>query len=86
MAISGAASGNISATALPTTHAKIATIVVDSSNKVVTFTMNCLGQRIYADVFLSTTDALNDKTILVNQSVPESGAIDFQDFYDGENA
>ena len=86
MAISGAASGNISATTLPTTHAKIATIVVDSSNKVVTFTMNCPGQRIYADVFLNTTDALNDKTILVNQSVPTSSAIDFQDFYNGENA
>ena len=48
--------------------------------------MNCPGQRIYADVFLSTTDALNDKTILVNQSVPTSGAIDFADFYNGENA
>ena len=87
MAISGAASGNVSATQLPNpTWTNFSTITVNSSNRVVTFTANCSGEHIYADLMISTTNNKNDKTLSVNTNVPSGGSGDtefqFSDLYE----
>ena len=87
MAISGAASGNVSSTQLPNpTWTNFSTITVNSSNRVVTFTANCSGEHIYADLMISTTNNKNDKTLSVNTNVPSGGSGDtefqFSDLYE----
>ena len=86
MAISGASSGNVSATNLPNpTWTNFSTITVNSDNRVVTFTANCSGEHIYADLMISTTNVKNDITLTVNTEVPTGGVGDtefeFSDLY-----
>ena len=82
--VSGANSGNISATSLSNSYVLKATIGV-SANQTVTITMGNSGEKIVFGFNISTSNSTQtDKTISVNSSVPASGAIDFADLYGAE--
>ena len=82
--VSGANSGNISATSLSNSYVLKATIGV-SASQTVTITMGNSGEKIVFGFNISTSNSTQtDKTISVNSSVPASGAIDFADLYGAE--
>ena len=82
--VSGANSGNISATSLSNSYVLKATIGV-SANQTVTITMGNSGEKIVFGFNISTSNSTQtDKTISVNSGVPSSGAIDFSDLYGAE--
>tara|TARA_B100001939_G_scaffold97227_1_gene83640 strand:- start:12093 stop:12809 length:717 start_codon:yes stop_codon:yes gene_type:complete len=84
IAVSGANSGNISATSLSNSYVLKATIGV-SASQTVTITMGNSGEKIVFGFNISTSNSTQtDKTISVNSSVPASGAIDFADLYGAE--
>ena len=84
VAVSGANSGNISATTNNSTYTLRATIGV-SANQTVTITMVNTNERIVFGFTISTSNSThNDKTITVNSGVPSSGAISFSDLYGAE--
>ena len=82
--VSGANSGNISATSLSNSYVLKATIGVSASQTVVITIANS-GEKIVFGFNISTSNSTQtDKTISVNSSVPASGAIDFADLYGAE--
>jgi len=82
--VSGASSGNISATSLSNSYVLKATIGV-SASQTVTITMGNSGEKIVFGFNISTSNSTQtDKTISVNSGVPSSGAIDFSDLYGAE--
>ena len=82
--VSGANSGNISATSLSNSYVLKATIGV-SASQTVTITMGNSGEKIVFGFNISTSNSTQtDKTISVNSGVPSSGAIDFSDLYGAE--
>jgi hypothetical protein len=82
--ISGADSGNISATTNSSTFTVRSTMGV-SANQTVTITMANAGEKIVFGFTISTSNsAFQDKTLSVNSSVPSSGAIAFSDLYGAE--
>ena len=84
VAVSGANSGNISATSVGSSYALKATIGV-SASQTVTITMANSGERIVFGFNISTSSSTQtDKTITVNSGVPSSGTISFSDLYGAE--
>ena len=82
--VSGANSGNISATTNNSTYTLRATIGV-SASQTVTITMANTGERIVFGFTISTSNSnYLDKTIPANTGVPSSGAISFSDLYGAE--
>jgi len=82
--VSGANSGNISATSLSNSYVLKATIGVSASQTVVITVANA-GEKIVFGFNISTSSSTHlDKTITVNSGVPSSGAISFSDLYGAE--
>jgi hypothetical protein len=82
--VSGANSGNISATSLSNSYVLKATIGV-SASQTVTITVANAGEKIVFGFNISTSSSTSlDKTITVNSGVPSSGAISFSDLYGAE--
>ena len=82
--VSGADSGNISATSVSNSYALKATIGV-SADQTVTITMANSSEKIVFGFNISTSSSSQeDKTITVNSGVPSSGAISFSDLYGAE--
>ena len=82
--VSGANSGNISATSLSNSYVLKATIGVSASQTVVITIANS-GEKIVFGFNISTSSSTSlDKTISVNSGVPSSGAISFSDLYGAE--
>ena len=82
--VSGANSGNISATSLSNSYVLKATIGV-SASQTVAITIANSGERIVFGFNISTSSSTQtDKTITVNSGVPSSGAISFSDLYGAE--
>ena len=79
--VSGANSGNISATSLSNSYVLKATIGV-SASQTVTITVANAGEKIVFGFTISTSNSThNDKTISANTGVPSSGTIAFSDLY-----
>jgi len=84
VAVSGANSGNISATSLSNSYVLKATIGV-SASQTVAITVANAGEKIVFGFNISTSSSTSlDKTISVNSGVPSSGAISFSDLYGAE--
>ena len=82
--VSGANSGNISATSLSNSYVLKATIGV-SASQTVAITVANAGEKIVFGFNISTSSSTSlDKTISVNSGVPSSGAISFSDLYGAE--
>jgi hypothetical protein len=82
--VSGANSGNISATSLSNSYVLKATIGV-SASQTVAITVANAGEKIVFGFNISTSSSTSlDKTITVNSGVPSSGAISFSDLYGAE--
>ena len=82
--VSGANSGNISATSLSNSYVLKATIGV-SASQTVAITVANAGEKIVFGFNISTSSSTQtDKTITVNSGVPSSGAISFSDLYGAE--
>ena len=79
--VSGANSGNISATSLSNSYVLKATIGV-SASQTVTITVANAGEKIVFGFNISTSNSTHlDKTISANTGVPSSGTIAFSDLY-----
>ena len=79
--VSGANSGNISATSLSNSYVLKATIGV-SASQTVTITVTNAGEKIVFGFNISTSNSTHlDKTISANTGVPSSGTIAFSDLY-----
>ena len=82
--VSGANSGNISATSLSNSYVLKATIGV-SASQTVAITIANAGEKIVFGFNISTSSSTSlDKTITVNSGVPSSGTISFSDLYGAE--
>ena len=82
--VSGANSGNISATSLSNSYVLKATIGV-SASQTVAITIANAGEKIVFGFNISTSSSTQtDKTITVNSGVPSSGTISFSDLYGAE--
>ena len=85
IAISGANSGNISATSMTNAGYRLDSTIGVSANQTVSIDITSGGERIFFGFSISTSNSTSlDKTITVNSGVPSSGTISFSDLYGAE--
>ena len=85
IAISGANSGNISATSMTNSGYRLDSTIGVSANQTVSIDITSGGERIFFGFSISTSNSTHlDKTITVNSGVPSSGTISFSDLYGAE--
>ena len=82
IAISGANSGNISATSMTNSGYRLDSTIGVSANQTVSIDITSGGERIFFGFSISTSNSTHlDKTISANTGVPSSGTISFSDLY-----